>query len=371
MTDPRQTKLADVLVNYSTRVQPGENVLIEAFGIDPSFVHELVKKVHEAGGHPYVNLRDHTVIRQLLMQGTEEQIKMWADFDKYQMEKMQCYIGVRGGANINEMSDVPADRMRQFESIYTQQVHLDTRVKHTRWVVLRYPTPSMAQLANMSTAAFEQFYFDVCTMDYGKMSKAMDSLKALMDRTDRVRLVGPGTDLSFSIKGIGAVKCAGEMNIPDGEVYTAPVRDSVNGVISFNTPSPYNGFTFENVVLEFQNGKIVKAAANDTERINHILDTDEGARYVGEFAIGVNPYIRHPMKDILFDEKIDGSFHFTPGACYDDAYNGNHSSVHWDLVSIQREDYGGGEIWFDDRLIRKNGRFVVPELEPLNPENLK
>ena len=162
----------------------------------------------------------------------------------------------------------------------------------------------MAQLAKMSTEAFEDFYFDVCNLDYGKMSKAMDALVELMNRTDKVRLTGENTDLTFSIKDIPAVKCAGEMNIPDGEVYTAPVRDSVNGTISYNTPSNYQGFTFENVSLTFKNGKIVEATANDTERINGIFDTDEGARFVGEFAIGVNPYIQHPMQDILFDEKL-------------------------------------------------------------------
>ncbi len=371
MLDPRLTKLADVLVNYSVQAKPGENVLIEAYGIDTPLVKELVKKVHQAGANPFVNLRDHSVIRQLIMDCTEAQMHAWADMDKFQMGKMHCYIGVRGGANINELSDVPSERMKLYNSVYYQQVHFDTRVKKTRWVVLRYPTPSMAQLAGKSTEAFENFYFEVCTMDYSKMSKAMDALKALMDRTDLVRLTGPGTDLTFSIKGIGSVKCSGELNIPDGEVYSAPVRDSVNGVISFNSPTPYDGFTFENIVLHFENGKIVQAAANDTDRINEILNADEGARYIGEFAIGVNPYIQHPMKDILFDEKIDGSFHFTPGQCYDDAFNGNASSIHWDMVNIQRPEYGGGEIWFDGKLIRKDGCFVIPELEPLNPDNLK
>jgi aminopeptidase len=370
MIDSRLVKLADVLVNYSVRVQQGENVLIEAFGIDNALVKELVKKVHQAGGYPHVNLRDQAVTRQLVMEATEEQIKTLAEVDKFQMDKMQCYIGVRGGLNISEMSDVPADKLKLWSSLYQIPVHLSTRVKNTRWVVLRYPTPSMAQLSNQSTEAFENFYFDVCTLDYSKMNNAMDSLKALMDRTDRVRIAGPGTDLSFSIKGIGSIKCAGEMNIPDGEVYTAPVKDSVNGTISYNAPTPYNGFTFENVVLEFKDGKIVKATANDTDRLNKILDTDEGARYIGEFAIGVNPFIKYPMKDILFDEKIDGSFHFTPGECYDEAYNGNKSAVHWDMVCIQRPEFGGGEIWFDDVLIRKDGRFVLPELDVLNPENL-
>jgi len=371
MMDPRLERLADVLVNYSTDVQPGDNVLIEAFGIDNALVRAVVRQVHKAGGRPYVNLRDHQVTRELLLSASEEQIRTWAEYDQKQMSMMQAYIGIRGGNNIYEMSDVPDEKMKLYNRLYNHPVHSMTRVRKTKWVVLRYPSPSMSQLASMSTDAFEELYFNVCTMDYSRMSAAMDALVDLMNRTDRVRLVGPGTDLSFSIKDIPAIKCDGKMNLPDGEVYTAPVRDSVNGTITFNTPSPYNGFVFENVRLRFENGKVVEASANDSERINRILDTDEGARYVGEFSIGFNPYIREPMKDILFDEKIDGSIHFTPGQAYENAYNGNDSSIHWDMVLIQRPEYGGGEIYFDDRLIRKDGRFVVPELECLNPENLK
>lgn len=371
MIDARLEKLADVLVNYSTNVQPGEHVLIEAFGIEHALVKAIVRKVHLAGGRPYVNLRDHQVIRELLIDATEEQIQTWAEFDLHQMKLMDAYIGIRGGSNIYELSDVPDEKMKLYNKLYNHRVHSMTRVKQTKWVVLRYPSPSMSQLASMSTEAFEQLYFDVCTMDYSKMSQAMDGLVELMNRTDRVRLTGPGTDLTFSIKDIPAIKCDGKLNLPDGEVFTAPVRDSVNGVISFNTPSPYNGFVFENVVLRLENGKIVEATANDSERINQIFDADDGARYIGEFSLGFNPYILHPMKDILFDEKIDGSLHFTPGQAYEEAYNGNDSSIHWDMVLIQRPDYGGGDIYFDDRLIRKDGRFVVPELESLNPEHLK
>ena len=219
--------------------------------------------------------------------------------------------------------------------------------------------------------AFEDFFFNVCTLDYNKMSRAMDPLVDLMQRTDKVHLVGPDTDLTFSIKGIPAVKCDGRCNIPDGEVYTAPVKESMNGVISYNTFSEEQGFTYENIRFEVKDGKIIMATANDTARINALLDTDAGARYFGEFAIGVNPYVLHPMKDTLFDEKICGSFHLTPGMAYEDAFNGNKSAVHWDLVMIQRPEYGGGEIWFDDVLIRKDGLFVIDELKCLNPENLK
>ncbi|MED1801368.1 aminopeptidase [Brevibacillus porteri] len=368
MLDPRFTKLANVLVNYSTNVQPGDNVLIDAMEVDAALIKELVKAVSRAGGHSFVNLRESSISRQLLLAGTEEQFRLEAEMDKERMEKMQACIIIEGGLNINEVSDVPDEQMKLATSFF-KEVSI-VRLKK-KWVYLRYPTPSMAQLANKSTEAFEQFYFDVCTMDYAKMAKAMQPLKELMERTDRVKITGPGTELTFSIKGIPSIPCPGHYNIPDGEVFTAPVRDSVNGVISFNTPSPYQGFTFEKVRLEFVDGKIVSATANDTERLNNILDTDEGARYIGEFALGVHPFIREPMQDILFDEKIDGSFHFTPGRCYDEASNGNKSNIHWDMVMIQRPEYGGGEIWFDDHLIRRDGRFLLPELAPLNPENLK
>jgi aminopeptidase len=371
MKDSRIEKLAKNLINYSVRLQKGEKVLIENFGLQRELVTALVKEAYAAGGYPFVTLKDHQVDRALLFGAEEEQYNLMAQFEANVMSQMDAYIGLRSGNNINELADVPDEKMKISGRTIGRKVHSEIRVPKTKWVVLRYPTSSMAQLAKMSTEGFEDFYFNVCNLDYGKMDKAMESLVELMNRTDKVHITGPGTDLTFSIKDIPAIKCAGQLNIPDGEVYTAPVRNSGNGVITYNTPSPYQGFTFENVKLTFKDGKIVEATSNDSERINKIFDTDKGARYIGEFAIGVNPYILHPMQDILFDEKIDGSFHFTPGQCYDVAPNGNNSNIHWDMVNIQRPDYGGGEIYFDDVLIRKDGRFVLPELEVLNPENLK
>lgn len=305
------------------------------------------------------------------MGASKEQIEMMAKYEALRMKDMDAYISVRASRNGSELSDVPEEKMNLFNKYFQAPVHSDIRVPNTKWCVLRYPNYSMAQSADMSTEAFEDFYYKVCNLDYSKMSKAMDSLVNLMNKTDKVRLTGPGTDLIFSIKDIPAIKCDGKMNIPDGEVYTAPVKNSINGTLSYNTPSVYNGFSFDNIKFEFKDGKIINATANNTERINSILDTDAGARYIGEFAIGVNPYILHPMKDTLFDEKIAGSIHFTPGASYDDAPNGNKSAIHWDLVLIQRSDYGGGEIYFDDVLIRKDGIFVIDELKCLNPENLE
>ncbi len=371
MIDPRISKLAQNLVNYSCRVQPKENVLIEAIGLEVPLVKELIKEVYRAQGVPFISIKDKAVDRALLMEATIEQLQMMAEYEGDRMRDMQAYIGIRSGDNAAEMSDVPAEKMEFYTRYFSQEVHTKIRVAKTKWVVLRYPSPAMSQSANTSTEAFEDFYFAVCNLDYQKMSGDMDPLVQLMNQTDKVQIVGKGTDLTFSIRGISAVKCDGKRNIPDGEVYTAPVRDSVNGYISYNTPTVYQGVNFENIRLEFAQGQIVQATASDTERINKILDTDEGARYIGEFAIGVNPYITKAIKDTLFDEKIAGSIHFTPGSTYDECSNGNESAIHWDLVYIQTPEFGGGEIYFDDVLIRKDGLFVHPELLALNPENLK
>lgn len=368
--DSRIKKLADVLVHYSCNIQKGEKVLISYEGESTkNLAKQLVKEVYASGGLPYVEIRDSSLTREILLNCDEDQLAFMNEYQLAQMKGMDAYIAVRASDNTAELSDVPAAKM----NLYNKALRpvLDYRVNHTKWVVLRYPNNAMAQLANMSLEAFEDFYYDVCTLDYKKMSVAMDPLVDLMNRTDKVRITGKNTDLTFSIKGINAIKCDGDRNIPDGEVYTAPVRDSMNGIISYNTPSEEHGFTYDNIVFEVKDGKIVKATSNDDERINELLNTDESARYFGEFAIGVNPYILHPMKDTLFDEKIAGSIHLTPGAAYEEAFNGNKSAIHWDLVFIQRLEYGGGEIWFDDVLIRKDGLFVLPELQGLNPENLK
>ena len=338
--DNRQKVLADNLVNYSCAVKKGDKVWIDVSGAGAEFTSLLVQAVYAAGGMPFVFNTESKVKRELLKGATDEMLKTWAERDAAFMDKMDCYIGVRGGNNSYELSDVPEDRMQAYDKLYAIKVHHNIRVKKTRWVILRYPTEGMSQLAGMSTEAFEDYFFNVCCLDYRKMDKAMDALVDLMNKTDKVRIVAKDTDLSFSIKGVGAVKCSGHCNIPDGEVYTAPVRDSVNGTIAYNVPSIENGFKFENVTLTFKDGKIVNATANDSKKANAIFDTDEGARYVGEFSFGLNPYIDRAIGDILFDEKISGSIHFTPGACYDDAPNGNVSAVHWDLVQVHTPAQG-------------------------------
>lgn len=367
MHDPRIDRLAEILLDHSCRLEEGEHVLIEAFDLpEMQLVCALVEGAAARGAIPVVSTKRNDVLRSLYRTATAESMKFIAGFEQARMEAVQAYIGVRGAANSSQHADVPQEKMDLYQEHWWQRVHTNVRVPKTKWVVLRYPTDSFAQAAGMSSAAFENFYFNVCTADYAAMKTAQEPLKQLMEATDHVRIVAPGTELEFSIKGIPVIPCFGERNIPDGEVFTAPVRDSLNGVIRYNTQSRYQGTVFSEIEFEFKQGKIVRATANNTERINAVLDSDEGARYIGEWSLGTNTRVRHPMLDTLFDEKIGGSFHLTPGQAYEIADNGNRSRVHWDLVLIQRPDYGGGEIWFDGKLIRKDGRFLPAELQGLN-----
>ncbi len=371
MPDPRYRELARLLVSHSTRLEKGDKVLIEATHVPPEMLTALVEEATERGAVSIVELKDHTIQRALLRTGTAEQVRqrmqLMGQLELSRMEKMQAFIGLRGAHNITEMSDVPSEHMGIYEKEWMKPVHLEQRVKHTRWVVLRWPNASMAQLAGMSSQAFEDFYFKVCLADYEAMEKAVKPLQELMAMTDRVRIVGPDTDLRFSIKGVGVVPCTGTHNVPDGECFTAPVRDSVEGHIHFNSGTIYRGTAFDDIRLTFEKGRVVKSSCSNDAALEAVLSSDEGARYFGEFAVAFNPFIEKPMRDILFDEKIRGSLHLALGECYEETQNHNRSNVHWDLVLRQEE---GGELWFDDVLVRKDGRFVVDALTGLNPENL-
>ena len=367
--DSRYQKLAKLLCAYSVKLKKGENVLLDMSEVPAEMAEALIEESVRLNANPHVQLGDARVSRKLAMLSSDARLKEAAAIDFARIKKMQAYIGIRGSHNIYETGDIPQKQLAKIGAATRQSV--DWRVNKTKWVVLRWPTSAMAQQAGMSTEAFEDFYFDVCTFDYSRFLPGMKALKNLMESTDKVEIKGRGTDLRFSIKGIPAIPCAGEMNIPDGEVFTAPVKNSVEGVLIYTAPTVYHGTAFDNVRLEFSKGKIVNATANsNSDKLRQILSSDDGASFIGEFAFGVNPMITKPMNDILFDEKIAGSFHFTPGQAYEDADNGNRSKVHWDMVCIQTPEYGGGEIFFDGKLIRKDGLFVVPALKKLNPKEL-
>lgn len=370
MEDPRIRKFAKFLINDAIYIKKDEKILIELHGKESKLLKALVEEAYKAGAKPFIHIFDYEVEGALIEGASEKHMVEIASYELNRMKDMDAYIDIRATDNISVWNKISDNKNEYYRKHYWGPIHLSERCNNTKWSVIRYPNDAMAQLAGMSTEEYEDFYFKACLVDYKKMGRAMKNLCDLMDKTDNVHIVSPGTDITFSIKDIPCYAMYGNNNIPDGEVYTAPVKDSVNGYITYNTPAPYDGFVYQNVYLEFKDGRIINCKSNNIDRMTKIFNIDEGARYVGEFAIGVNPVITKAIGDILFDEKITGSFHITPGNSYDNTSNGNKSSVHWDLINIQTPEYGGGEIYFDDVLIRKDGKFILPELLCLNPENL-
>ncbi len=372
MIDERNKKLAKILLEHSVKLQRGEKILIEMLGTDCSdLAIELIKQSKEIGAIPLFNIIDYKVLKELLLNCNKEQIIEYAKYDLIKMQNADAYIGIRS-TNTKDLEGISTECMEIYNKYYQTPVHLEERVTNTKWCILRYPNEEMANMAKMDLDEFTTYFYNVCTLDYAKMEQAMEPLKQLLSRTKEVHIIGNNTDLTFSVEGIPAEKYFGTYNIPDGEVASCPIKYSANGHIQYNTKTTYNGITFENIYFELINGKIIKAEAGDkTKELNEILDTDEGARYIGEFALGLNPYIHNTIGDTLFDEKIAESFHFTPGEALEESDNGNRSSIHWDIVCIQSPEFGGGEIYFDNVLIRKDGKFVLDELKNLNPENLK
>lgn len=360
--------LANTIVNYSLNLKENSKVLVNFSQVATPLVEEIIKEAEKVGAIVVLNMSDPKLNARLAEKNTEARLEHLKKIKEFEVMNYDAFVMIRSGVNDYEAKNVPPEMTKKFGAM-TQELD-DIRINEREWVLLNYPTDLDAHKAKMTTAEFNEFAFDVMTVDYKKMNENIQPLKELMERTDKVRIVSPGTDISFSIKGMPAIPCTGEKNIPDGELYSAPIKESINGTITYNTPSPYQGNVFNHVSLTFENGKIINATCDeDNEKLNEIFDTDEGARYVGEFALGFNPKILYPMGDILYDEKILGSLHFTPGRCYADCDNGNVSSIHWDMVLIQREDFGGGEIYFDDILIRKDGKFTLEELKQLNYED--
>lgn len=369
--DLRIHKLARTVIQHSCALKRNENVLIEAINAPIEIVIALIREAKARGATPLVALKHDRIIRELSRLYNENDVSLLAECELHTMKKMDAFITIRATENAQEYADIPVAKMKSVLERYIKPVHYQYRNEQIKWVALRWPTSSMAQRLGMSTEAFENFFFEVCDIDYTRMEKAMRPLAAAMKSTDQVRIIGPGdTDLRFSIKGMSHYKSTGRHNLPDGELFTAPLKNSVNGRICYNVPSVFYGRRFENISLDFKKGKIIDASSSETRRLNELLDQDSGARYIGEFAFGLHPRITRPMNDILFDEKMTGSVHLAIGNAYSTCDNGNRSAIHWDLILLQTPESGGGEVYFDDTLIRRNGRFVGNELAALNPENL-
>lgn len=363
-------KLSETIVNYSLKVKENDRVLITCYTERPKpLVKLLIQKIAQKNAIPFVRMVDPELEAYLLIHTGTNRVGEIAKRATFDVDNYDCFINIRYNTNDYEDKNVTSEIRSQIGEVKKESDY--KRINERRWVLLNYPSHLDAYKAALPNDDFYKYAMEVMTVDYSEMYAMIEPLKKLMENTKEVRIISPGTDISFSIEGMPVVPCCGESNIPDGEIFTAPIRDSVNGVITYNTPSPYEGNVYQNISLTFENGRIVKATSEmNSEALQKIFDTDEGAHYIGEFSLGLNPKILHPMGDILYDEKIIGSIHFTPGSAYQDAYNGNDSKIHWDLVLIQRKEYGGGELYFDHTLIRKDGLFVLPKLQHLN-YNLK
>lgn len=359
-------KLSETIVNYSLELKESDRVLITSTTDEPMpLIKSLIKEITKKKAIPFVRIVNPQIEALLLEHTTDERIEQIKLQEEQNVNNYDAFINIRCTKNEFENINVDSEIIKK-RGLATRKSD-DIRINQRKWVLLNYPSELDAYKARKNTEDFYHYAFEVMNVDYNQMMKDVEPLVKLMEQTNEVRILGPDTDLTFSIKDIPVIPCCGKCNIPDGEVYTAPVKNSVNGIITYNVPSVYNGNTYNKIRLTFKDGKIIEASSEkDNDKLNKIFDTDEGSRYVGEFSLGINSKILHPMGDILYDEKILGSIHFTPGSAYKDAYNGNDSSVHWDLVLIQREEYGGGEIYFDHKLIRKDGLFTLPELQHLN-----
>lgn len=358
-------KLAKIIVNHSLKVKNGEKVLITYQGIESlPLVKSIVEEVISVKGVVETDYQNQDVNDYIREHLDDNIIINKTNKIKYEVENYDCFVKLC--YRKSDYYDKNTDNGLKNKLMEAMEPYKEIQVNEKRWILLNYPSIVDSNKAKMTPKEFYDFAFSTMTVDYEKMYEDMLPLKKLMEKTDKVRIVAPKTDITFSIKGLPAIICAGECNIPDGECFTAPIRDSVNGTITYNVPSPYHGEIFDKVSFTFKNGKIIKASSNNNEKLKEILSTDDGARYIGEFSLGLNPKIFEPMGDILYDEKIAGSIHFTPGSAYGECDNGNKSSIHWDLVLIQRKEYGGGEIYFDDVLVRKDGLFVLDELKNLN-----
>ena len=362
MKDPRIEKLADILVNYSNEIKADEQVLIILYGAEGMpLALEIYKKCVQNGAHPRFELRENVFSRVFMENANKKQLNF---LPKWQLDAAEA---------TDAMFQIICDRNNMELAHIDQKLMIERRkatkplsdiLHKKRWVLFEYPTNLGANNAGKSLEAWEDFVFNACLVDWEEISREQDVLKKIMEETDEVHLVADGTDLKVNIAGIPAIKCCGKQNMPDGEVFTAPQKNGVNGFITFNTPSMYMNKSFNWIKLWFENGKVVKTDSDNKKDLDEILNTDEGAKYVGEFSFGTNKNIQNPAKSILFDEKIGGSNHMALGKCYEEAPNGNDSAIHWDMIIRHKE--AKGKVYMDGELFQENGVWVHPDMQKFN-----
>jgi len=356
--DPRIEQLADILVNYSTRVKPGDHVLIRSSPLARPLIEAVYRLVVRNGGYPTLQLGFSSLSRIFFEEASEAQLDYLNPIQRFSVEQSNVMIAIDAPENSRELSGIdPVKLQRMSRTNRPIQEHVMSG--KVRWVICNYPTPSLAQDADMSVEDYADFLFGATNIDWRAASARMHRIKERFDAADEVRIVGPDTDITFSIKGRPGVVADGRHNMPDGEVFYAPHEATTRGTISFELPAIYGGREVQGVRLVFQDGKVVEATAAKGEELLHkLLDTDAGARFLGEFGIGCNYGITRYTRDILFDEKIGGSIHLALGRAYPECQGTNQSAIHWDMVKDLRQ---GGRIYLDGELVQEDGRFLFLE----------
>ncbi len=367
MSDPRELKLAAVLVQYSTAIRPGDLVMISGTPAASSLLLAVYEEVLKAGGHPHVLLNLPGADEAFFRLASEEQLAFVSPVQTMVVEQFDATIGIRSEMNTHELSGVdPAlQRQRSKAMAPVMRTYMQRSARgELRWVTTQCPIPAYAQDADMSLRDYQDFVYAACFCDqedpvvrwsemHDMQQRLVDWLKGKRD----VRVSGPNADLTLSIDGRVFVNSDGHHNMPSGEIFTGPVEDSVNGWVRFTYPAITGGREVEGIELWFEQGKVVKATARkNQEFLLQMLETDAGARYVGEFAVGTNDGIQRFTKNILFDEKIGGSFHMAVGAGYPETGSQNESGIHWDMICDMRD---GGEIHVDGELFYRSGKFLV------------
>lgn len=355
MKDSRVEKLADILVNYSVKVKKGETVLIRGDELGKPLILDVYRRVIEAGGHPLVNISFEEMSKIFYDHASREQLSHTPRIKMYEAKNCDAVIIVHAPANSKALTAVAPSKMT-LRSKANKPIS-EIIVNKKRWVLTNYPTQALAQDAEMSIGEYEDFLFDATNLGWDKVDKEHERLKKIIDKGKAIRIVGKDTDLTFSIKGRKGIKCSGENNMPDGEIFYAPIEDSANGHIYYEFPAIHGGKEVSGVRLEFRKGKAVKAKADKNEGyLLAMLDTDKGARFIGEFGIGTNYGIKRFTKDILFDEKIGGTVHLALGRSYKESGGKNDSAIHWDMIKDLRDE---GAIYMDGKRIQENGKFLI------------
>lgn len=366
--DPRVDKVAEVMVNYSVAVKPNDLVLIRV--LDPQaepLALEVQKHVLKAGGNPTFLMAPSRATEVFFKYASDEQLEWLNPMQKWLWEKADVMITLIADANTKELTNVDPARLSRAQKARAPISKIFMKRQATgelRWTLTQHPTQSAAQDAEMSLSEYEDFVYGACMVHlkdpaahWRKVSQEQERLVNWLAGKDKVHVKGENIDLALSVKGRKFINADGKKNFPDGEIFTGPVEDSVNGWARFTYPAIYNGREVDGVELTFKNGKVVKATATKGEDfLNAILNTDAGARYLGEFAIGTNVGVKQFTRNILFDEKMGGTMHMAVGAGYPDTGAKNESAVHWDMICDMRS---GAEIHVDGELFYRNGKFKV------------